>query len=191
MNVEALTNLIVSFLVLAFLYYLVFGVYQRYRVDRFRHDLFVLRDDLFDRAADGYISFDHSAYILMRTLMNGYIRYAHQLSLFQPLFVLAMERVRGPLPDLRSFNTLYNDSTAGLTLEQKSIMDDYNSRVNALVIKHVTRAMPEMLVFIPLALVIGAVILVRQALNHTRRSLNLEKAVERRAADMAFEFGKQ
>lgn len=191
MDTEALTNLIASFLVLVFLCYLAFGVYQRYRVDRFRHDLFVLRDELFDRAADGYIGFDNSAYILMRTLMNGYIRYAHQLSLFQPLFVLAMERVRGPSPDLRSFNSLYSDSTVGLTPEQKSIMDDYNSRVNALVIKHVTRAMPEMLVFIPLAFMVGAIILVRQALSRTRRSLNLEKALERRAADMAFEFGKQ
>lgn len=191
MDAEALTNLIVSFLVLAFLCYLVFGAYQRYRVDRFRHDLFVLRDDLFDRVADGYIGFDHSTYILTRTLMNGYIRYAHKLSLFQPLFMLVMERVRGPLPDLRSFNALYNDSTSGLTPEQKSVMDDYTSKVNALVIKHITRAMPEVLVFIPLAFVIGAIILVRQALTHTRRSLNLEQAVERRAADMAFEFGKQ
>ncbi len=58
---------------------IVYGMYQDYRIDRFRQDLFTIRDRLFDLAADGQIQFDHTAYGLVRITINGYIRFAHRV----------------------------------------------------------------------------------------------------------------
>jgi len=189
MSIELLANAIVSFLALAFLCYLVFQSYQQYRVDRFRHNIFIMRDELFDKAAEGFIPFDHEAYRLVRTLMNGYIRYAHRLSLLDPLFMWAFERIRGPLPSPISFNALYTQVTRDLTREQKALLDDYLTQVNSLVIRHVTKALPEIFVFALVSLIVGLFVLCEKVFARTRQSLNLEEALEHRVADMAFTLG--
>ncbi len=53
------------------------------RLDSFRQEMFIIRDELFDYAADGHIGFDDPAYRLLRRSMNGFIRYAHQLTFFR------------------------------------------------------------------------------------------------------------
>jgi len=53
------------------------------RLDCFRQKMFKVRDDLFDYAASGRVSFDHPAYRLLRQSMNGFIRYGHQLSFYR------------------------------------------------------------------------------------------------------------
>lgn len=191
MSIELLANAIVSFFALAFLCFLVFQAYQQYRVDRFRHNIFIMRDELFDRAAEGLIPFDHEAYRLMRILMNGYIRYAHRLSLLDPLFIWALEQIRGPLPSPMSFNALYDQVTEDLSQEQKVALDKYRAQVNDLVIRHVTRALPELFVFALVSLIVGLFVVCKKAFTRTRQSLSLEKALEHRVADIAFEFGKQ
>ena len=50
------------------------------RLDSFRQNMFAIRDELFDFAADGNIAFDHPAYMMLRNQMNGFIRYAHHLT---------------------------------------------------------------------------------------------------------------
>jgi hypothetical protein len=70
---------------LASLWLLIFVLRRRYCEDKFRDELFTLRDELFDYAASGNIEFDHHAYTLLRTRMNGIIRYAHRASLMQIL----------------------------------------------------------------------------------------------------------
>jgi hypothetical protein len=54
--------------------------WRSYRVDRFREDLFELRNQLFDFAAAGGIDFDHPAYGRLRVTMNSMIRFAHKVS---------------------------------------------------------------------------------------------------------------
>jgi len=53
------------------------------RLDSFRQEMFALRDELFDYAASGKVGFDEPAYRLLRRSMNGFIRYAHQLTFFR------------------------------------------------------------------------------------------------------------
>ncbi|WP_349998125.1 hypothetical protein [Stenotrophomonas lacuserhaii] len=50
-----------------------------------RHDLFRQRDRLFDLADSGVLRFDSRPYIAVRALINGYIQYAHRLTLSQIL----------------------------------------------------------------------------------------------------------
>jgi hypothetical protein len=60
------------------------------RLDCFRQNMFAVRDDLFDYAAAGNISFDDPAYVLLRHQMNGMIRYGHQLTVFRVLVTSVM-----------------------------------------------------------------------------------------------------
>lgn len=62
-------------LLLAVLWWLFYWPYRRYRVDKTRYDLFVIRDRLFDVAAEGaLVDFDHPAYGMTRTTLNGMLR---------------------------------------------------------------------------------------------------------------------
>jgi hypothetical protein len=61
----------------------VFKILPMFRLDCYRQKMFALRDELFDYAAAGNISFDDPAYVLLRLQMNGMIRYGHQLTLFR------------------------------------------------------------------------------------------------------------
>ena len=62
-------------------------LYRDYRVDLFRQRMFTLRDQLFDIAASGRIAFDDPAYGKLRSMINGYIRFAHRINL--PLLLFA------------------------------------------------------------------------------------------------------
>lgn len=66
-----------------FLFWVIF--YRQYRIDEFRQRVFALRDELFDYAADGAIEFENPAYVKLRRSMNGAIRFAESLTLWQIL----------------------------------------------------------------------------------------------------------
>jgi len=73
---------ILSLIVLAFI---VCKLWPEQRVDLFRQQMFALRDELFDFAADGKVGFEEPAYRQLRALMNGLIRYAHNITPFRTL----------------------------------------------------------------------------------------------------------
>src|SRR6266576_996022 len=64
------------------------------RLDAFRQEIFALRDELFDYAADGRIKFDDPAYRLLRQVMNGFIRYAHQLTFSRVCMTVIEARIK-------------------------------------------------------------------------------------------------
>jgi len=64
---------------------LYFWLYREYRVEKFRFELYVIRDRLFDAARKGVISFDHPAYISMRKVINRIIRFGHRVKLLDVL----------------------------------------------------------------------------------------------------------
>ena len=67
--------------------------YRDYRVDLFRQRLFELRDRVFDFARSGELSFDHPAYGILRSTINGFIRFGHRFGMFQIiLFVSSIRR---------------------------------------------------------------------------------------------------
>lgn len=70
-----------SLISIALLAVLVLYFYNGHRVDRLRQDLFGLRDQLFDEAARGNVSFDSRCYIYTRTVINGMIRFGHRVSI--------------------------------------------------------------------------------------------------------------
>jgi hypothetical protein len=71
---------IMSLLGLIALWVFWYYLWKPLRVTALREKLFALRDDLFDLAADGVISFNDPAYTQLRLLINGMIRFAHRVS---------------------------------------------------------------------------------------------------------------
>ncbi len=98
MSVLQVTNVLQAFGVLALASFVVFYILRSQRLDNYRQQLFALRDEFFDYAADGHIAFDDEAYVLLRLQMNSMIRFAHQLSLFRALMTGAARLTFQPRP---------------------------------------------------------------------------------------------
>lgn len=61
-------------------WFLYFFCWREHRIDSFRQRLFGVRDGLFDYAASGAIRFDDPAYVTLRDLSNGLIRFGHRMT---------------------------------------------------------------------------------------------------------------
>lgn len=73
--------------------WIAFWLNRDLKVDTLRQEMFALRDRLFDEADRGLIEFSHPAYVMLRTTMNGFIRFAHRLSFLEILlFSLLVHR---------------------------------------------------------------------------------------------------
>lgn len=90
-----LANVLQFFVVALLWVILLFGFIPYARLDGFRQNMFAVRDELFDYAADGNIAFDHPAYVLLRQQMNGFIRYGHQLTVFRCLMTVLSHKMVG------------------------------------------------------------------------------------------------
>ncbi len=193
MDTQTLTNIIVSTLSLITLGYIVFIGYQRYRIDRFRHKVFVLRDRLFDDAASGVISFDHAAYQTLRLLMNGHLQYAHHLSLWIPFIHFLFDKFNGPIRKTGpSFDEIYATAVADLTPEAKAKLDVYRNQLEALVMRHIFFALPEFVVLtIPLFLVSLGISLVRMLFHSLLGSTKqmMEGFTQSRIDNTAYDLG--
>jgi hypothetical protein len=93
MTTTQLANVLQFSVVAAFGAVVIFKMIPAMLLDSFRQDMFAVRDELFDFAAEGNIAFDHPAYVLLRRQMNGFIRYAHQLTVFRILMTAAIHGV--------------------------------------------------------------------------------------------------
>ena len=75
------------------LWLLYFFGWRGHRVDSFRQHIFAVRDDLFDYAASGAIRFDDPAYMTLRSIANGTIRFAHQLTFTRVLALVGFSDI--------------------------------------------------------------------------------------------------
>lgn len=98
MTIEFLANVIQWAGAGALAMFVLCRLWPSYRVDSFRHSMFAIRDELFSYAASGKIEFSHPAYRLLRQLMNSYLRYGHQLTMFQVLMKSMSWRIHGAEP---------------------------------------------------------------------------------------------
>lgn len=79
--------------IVLFVWVLWFECFQKYRINSFRQTLFELREELFEYAAEGHIAFDNPAYLEMRYVINGLIRFAHRITSFRVLIYLVSQKV--------------------------------------------------------------------------------------------------
>ena len=119
---ETQLAIVLQFTIVALLWaILVFKIIPDARLDGFRQKMFSIRDEMFDYAADGKISFDHPAYVMLRHQMNGFIRHGHQLTVFRCLMTLAIRKVQGADLDTswhseweKSLDSLQSDEIRGV-----------------------------------------------------------------------------
>lgn len=101
MTALQIANVLQLVVVVALSLFVLFRALPTYRVDSFRQMMFCVRDELFDFAAQGNVSFNDPAYILLRQQMNALIRYGHQLTVFRMVMTYvintASQKVLKPL----------------------------------------------------------------------------------------------
>jgi hypothetical protein len=117
--------------------------YNGYRVEKIRQQAFTLRDELFDEARKGNISFDSRAYMATRSLLNGLIRFSHRISFSRMIAFRCM------LTDRAFVNTADGLAQAmNASAEQdRKLCTGYIRRANVLVAQHVLSS-PLVLIFI-------------------------------------------
>lgn len=95
MNELQLTNALGTIGASLILAVVLFWLFPMYRVDVFRQKMYALRDEFFDYALAGNISFNDPAYVLLRRLMNGLIRYGHKLTVYRLFMSFLFLKVEG------------------------------------------------------------------------------------------------
>ena len=111
------------------------------RLDEFRQSMFATRDDLFDFAASGQIAFDDQAYRLLRHSMNGFIRYAHQLTFFRLLCTTARCKVLDEAP-VFTWTNRWESALKDRDPEVVKVLQELHSRALYLVVKRVVTGSP-------------------------------------------------
>lgn len=142
-----------TFVALAFLWMLLFWCYAQYRIDKFRQDMFALRDELFDEARSGRISFDDPAYKHLRDSINGFIKMGHRLSMFQ---MIAFQVVAAKYSRRERKNSVWENLLARHDKEIRVFLDSFQSRMHLCVIDQVVLGSP----LITLSIVVPAICLV-------------------------------
>jgi len=146
MKTEMAAQIIVTTISAVGIWYGFFFLYKEHTVNEFRHRMFALRDQLFDEAADGIIAFDHPAYGIMRTTMNGFIRFGHRISLFE--LGVSYLMLRKHTPTNSSYLTRLNDSMKSLDKTAADKLRWYQSRMIELVIIQSLAASPIFVFFL-------------------------------------------
>jgi len=114
------------------------------RLDAFRQEMFALRDELFDYAAKGHIEFNDPAYRLLRQVMNGFIRYGHQLTFFRVCVTVAEAHITKLNPP--NWSEAWGRALKGIRdTEVQSTLNEFHHRALSCVARRLLFGSPLML----------------------------------------------
>ena len=133
-------NMLISCISLLGIWFLVFWLFRDYNVDSFRQKMFSLRDELFDFATEGNISFNHPAYGILRNSMNGMIRFGHKISLFNLMIIMFFRPDSYEIGD--SFSKRWEENTKELKTDVRKKLIQYRQRMNLMVMRHMILRSP-------------------------------------------------
>lgn len=157
-NMNLCLNSIEFFIYTALIWIGFFWLYKNFALDSFRQKMFSLRDQLFDDAANGLISFDHPAYGILRATMNGFIRFGHRLNFCEMLisFFFISQKDIDVIQEY-SFDEKYEFFTEGLDKETKKKLDIYRNQMIFIVASHLLKTSALLIVltvfvFVPMAI---------------------------------------
>jgi len=143
--------IVTVFFLVAWVFY--FWIYQEYRVDKTRQEIFAIRDELFDFAAAGNIYFNHPSYVMLRTTMNGMIRFTHRVNLIMVIMLILMNL---KTVEAKAFVESYDESVASLDSSTRDKLNNYLGRMNWAIVNHLIRSSIILMFFVVLAgIVIG------------------------------------
>ena len=127
----------------------VFVLYRDYCVDKFREQVFALRGKLFDEAAAGLVDFDHPAYGMLRSTMNGFIRFSHRLGFLEiVLTAIAFGKEAG------TFVKKWDRASEDLAPDARARLESYLLQLNSYVMGHIIWSSPIFLITIILPILV-------------------------------------
>ncbi len=139
------------------------------RLDAFRQEMFALRDELFDYAAADHIKFDDPAYRLLRQVMNGFIRYAHQLTFFRVSMTVAEFHIRTQDADPPKWSEAWGEALKGVRDEGvRKTLEEFHNRALSCVARRLLFGSPVML---SLALCAVLLLIIRMGLQELKQVL--------------------
>jgi hypothetical protein len=163
--------LLVSAVSLYGLWLLAFWLYPDYCVDTFRQRMFMLRDQLFDEAADELLPFTHPAYGMLRSTMNGFIQFGHRLTFTQVLLMsIAVRAGTVMATPLLSFEIRWAQATHDLGTATQQRLVWYRDQMNYLALRHIVFSSPLLLITIILPVTLW--IVARSNVAHVLRPLH-------------------
>lgn len=146
MTAAELSNVVSSILFLIVLSLIFFKWWPEQRVDLFRQQMFALRDELFDFALGGHVEFSEPAYMLLRNLMNGTIRYAHNLTPYRTAMSVLRWKCTFNAPS-NSWNTAWENSLKKVSdNEARARLEGFHSKATMLVVSQLVLS-PGLVVF--------------------------------------------
>ena len=185
-----IANVLQFAVVVALSLFVLFRVLPTYRVDSFRQKMFCVRDELFDFAAQGKVSFDNPAYILLRQQMNALIRYGHQLTVFRMLmtYVINTASRKGPKT---SWSAVWEPSLERINDEEvRSQLKKYHERAVMIAIKHLIWGSPALWLGMLLTAIVisvrGAATGLRQILKTAAKTVLVGPLDRRQIEEEAF-----
>lgn len=115
-----------------------FHQHKTYRLGCYRQRLFHLRNDLFDKAAKGDISFDSQSYGMTRELLNSHIRFAHRTTFFHTLLYLKLSMDISKLRKA-SFHDQLEKSMKELSEKERALLETVVHKLHYLYVDQVIR----------------------------------------------------
>jgi hypothetical protein len=134
-----MTTILFFSISLASLWILAFKLFRNLEIDEFRQKVFALRDEMFDFASDGRISFDHPAYGQLRLLMNGVVRYGHRMSLFRIWMLIVFVK----MPTNRSaFSIEFEKNINSLDEFTRDKLNGFHDQLMRIIVSHLIKQSP-------------------------------------------------
>lgn len=164
---------LLSLVSIAIIYLFLFWVYKDYRVDCFRQEMFTLRDGLFDEASNGFLEFESDSYGMLRSTINGFIRFGHRISLSHLLMTYFLLRGR-PRSNSISFDQKLRESLKSLTVDEKEIILEYYQMMHFALVRHLVKGSPLLIltVIVPLVISITANKVLRSLIKTFRKPID-------------------
>lgn len=158
--IEPVLIVVVSGLFAVGIWYLWFVEYRAYRLDKFRQHLFWIRDDLFMRAAKEELDFDSLAYRMTRDMLNGSLRFAHELGVFRLVLVLWESKKNRKLQEV--FVQDMNNAFGKISEEQKKVILKAHAQMHLAMLHHLIKSSA---VLMALVLVSGSLVLGKKSFD--------------------------
>ncbi|MFP5285511.1 MAG: hypothetical protein ACLGI9_07220 [Thermoanaerobaculia bacterium] len=134
-NNDAIAVVISSGLSLLGLAWLYLWPYRDYRRDLFRARLFAIRGELFDGAADGKIDFSHPAYGLLRSTLNGFLRFGPHVGALRLIAMVLVTDQREFARDY-DFDRRWSEANKTLNADQRKWLEGLREQMHRALLKH-------------------------------------------------------
>lgn len=154
-------TILINFLLLVGIWWLYFIGYRSYRLDKTRQMLFAIRDQLFEDWAARQLPFNSKAYVIMRTTLNGMIRFAHRASIIRVIVAVTADRHFQGGAISKRYETELTDAVAELSPEVREVVQKAQMEMHSVMIDHLVKSS----IILQLLLVLVTVLLITNRLR--------------------------